>query len=132
MMPSPWNASIKLLYATDVNTFFTIGTVHKGDPFDVVADVEVGENLNEAVDSFDLWVTIRNLSQFSILLRNQISRPLNPASNAPSFNEIRVGFNGGWNASEGDILQAVAAYKVTAGGFTDYSTAESNTFVVSI
>lgn len=34
-------------------------------------------------------------------------------------------------ASVGDVLQAVASYKVTAGANYDYSTATSVTFVVS-
>jgi hypothetical protein len=37
----------------------------------------------------------------------------------------------GWNASEGDILEAVATYKVTAGVFTDYSTSRSQPIIVT-
>jgi len=44
-----------------------------------------------------------------------------------------VNIPGNWsaNAEVGDVLQAVASYKVTAGVNTDFSSAQSNTFVVS-
>lgn len=83
------------------------------------------------LDGFDLWVSIRNLSQSNTLLTNQISRALTPANNVPFNDEIRVAFNGGWKANEGDILQAVATYKVTAGANTAYSEDESTRFIVS-
>jgi hypothetical protein len=105
--------------------------VDAGEPFDVIADVEVGENLNEVVDSFDLWVSIRNLSQSTTVLRNQISQPLIPTSNEPARNQIRLGFTGGWKANQGDVLQALAVYRVSAGATTDYTSAESLTFIVS-
>jgi hypothetical protein len=130
-MPSPWSASIKLLYTAYANTFFTMRLINVGEPFDVIAHVENGENLSMNVDSFDLWVFIRNLSQSTTPLRNQLSRPLTPTASDPYRDEIRVGFTGGWNANEGDILQAVAVYKVSAGVTSDYTTAESDILIVS-
>jgi hypothetical protein len=132
-MPSPWDASIKLLYATDLNTFFTIDDVARGDSFDVIANVEIGENLNENVDRFDLRVGIVNLTQSRAVAAVNQGGALTPANNTPFFAEIRVNIPGNWsaNAQVGDVLQAVASYKVTAGANVDFSTALSNTFVVS-
>jgi hypothetical protein len=132
-MPSPWDANIKLLYATDLNTFFTIDDVARGDSFDVIANVEIGENLNENVDSFDLRVGIVNLTQSSSVDIQTRSGALTPQNNTPFFDEIRLNIPGNWSARAevGDVLQAVASYKVTAGANVDFSTALSNTFVVS-
>jgi hypothetical protein len=132
-MPSPWDASIKLLYATDLNTFFTIDDVPRGDSFDVIANVEIGENLNENVDSFDIRIGIVNLTQSSSVAVVADAGALTPQNNTPFSAEIRVNIPGNWsaNAEVGDVLQAVASYKVTAGANVDFSTAQSNTFVVS-
>jgi len=129
-MPSPWDASIKLLYAVDVGTFFTIDDVTNGDQFDIIANVEIGENLNENVDSFDLRVAVRNLTQSSTLEIVNLSDNLTPVNNQPRNEELRASF-AAVNATPGDVLQAVASYRVTAGINFDFSTAESNTFVVS-
>jgi hypothetical protein len=132
-MPSPWDASIKLLYATDLNTFFTIDDVGRGDSFDVIANVEIGENLNENVDRFDIRVGIVNLTQSRAVAAVNQGDTLTPADDTAFFQEIRVNIPGNWsaNAEVGDVLQAVASYKVTAGANIDFSTALSNTFVVS-
>jgi hypothetical protein len=129
-MSSDWDASIKLLYATDVGTFFTVDDVSNGATFDVIANVEIGENLNENVDSFVLRVGIVNLTQSSSVSIVDQPGTLTPANN-PFFAEERVNIPAGWAAAVGDVLQAVASYKVTAGANTDFSTAQSNTFVVS-
>jgi hypothetical protein len=130
-MPSDWDANIKLLYATDVGTFFTIDDVSNGATFDVIANVEIGENLNEHVDRFDLRVGIVNLtSSASVAIVDQ-GQTLTPVQNQPFLAEVRVNIPSGWTAAVGDVLQAVASFKVTAGINLDFSTAESNTFVVS-
>ena len=119
-MPSPWDASIKLLYGVDQGTFFTLDDLALDDPFDVIANVERGSNLNQVVDSHVLRVGIRNLT----------------TSETVAIEELRLQIPSGWAAqgsgsNVGDVLQAVASYKVVAGVNTDFSTAESNTFVVS-
>jgi hypothetical protein len=130
-MSSDWDASIKLLYATDAGTFFTIDDVSSGAAFDVIANVEIGENLNEHVNSFVLRVGIVNLTQSSSVFSVDQPGTLTPANNQTFFAEERVNIPAGWAAAVGDVLQAVASYKVTAGANTDFSTAQSNTFVVS-
>ena len=129
-MPSDFDASIKLLYPTDVGTFFTIDDVANGAAFDVIANVEIGQDLNQSVDSFDLNVGIVNLTRSSSVATVTDSGALAPAA-APRLEERRVNIAAGWTAQVGDVLQAVASYKVTAGVNVDFSTAQSVTFVVS-
>jgi hypothetical protein len=129
-MPSPWDANIKLLYTVDAGTFFTIDDVGNNDPFDVIANVEIGENLNENVDDFVLRVAIRNLTQSTTVQIVDQPGKLTPANNTPFNSEERVSFNAP-NQTVGDVLRAVASYRVNAGSNSDFSTAESNTFVVS-
>jgi len=38
---SGWDIKIKLLYAADKNSFFTIDTICNGESFDVIANVEL-------------------------------------------------------------------------------------------
>jgi hypothetical protein len=128
-MPSDWDASIKLLYAVDVGAFFTIDDVANGADFEVVANVEIGQDLNQNVDRFDLRVGIVNLTQSSSVKIVNDSGTLTPTA-APFLQERKVRISG-WSAQAGDVLQAVASYKVTAGANTDFSTAISPTFVVS-
>jgi hypothetical protein len=128
-MPSDFDASIKLLYAVDVGSFFTIDDVANGADFEIVANVEIGQDYNQNVDSFDLRVGIVNLTQSSSVKIVDDSGTLTPAA-APFFDERKVLISG-WSAQVGDVLQAVASYKVTAGANTDFSTAVSQTFVVS-
>jgi hypothetical protein len=133
-MPSDFDASIKLLYAVDAGVqFFTIDDVANGAEFVIVANVEIGADLNQNVDNFDLRVGIRNLTQSVTVATVNDSGTLTPdPTPAPFFDERRVTIPAGWGPAEvGDVLQAVAAYIVTAGANKDFSTAESQTFVVS-
>jgi hypothetical protein len=55
-----------------------------------------------------------------------------PANNSALVRDERVNIPAGWGpAAPGDVLQAVAAYRVKAGVNDDFSTAQSQTFVVS-
>jgi len=129
-MPSDLDASIKLLYPVDLNQFFTVDDVASGDSFDVIANVEIGQDLNQSVDNFDLRVGIVNLTQSNSVAVVNDAGALAPAA-TPFLDERRVNIPAGWSANAGDVLQAVASYKVTAGVNTDFSTAVSQTFVVS-
>ena len=124
------DASIKLLYAVDDGSFFTMDTVESGKPFDLVANIEIGENLNEQVDALDLFVGVRNLTQSTPVKTVTHSEPLTPANNQEVRREIRIDVEPPWTAQEGDVLEAVATLKITHGANTDYSTAASDTFVV--
>ena len=62
-MSNDMDANIKLLYPVDKNSFFTIDDVGLGKEFDVIANVEVGEDLNEVIDRHEVRVGIVNLTQ---------------------------------------------------------------------
>jgi hypothetical protein len=132
-MPNDLDANLKLLYATDVNTFSSIDDVKLDDPFDVVLDVEIGRDLNQSVDRHDTRVAIRNLTRSVVAATVDGSEPLVPANNSDFQTQWRINIPAGWglNAQAGDVLQAVASYRVTAGANFDFSTAESRPFVVS-
>ena len=124
------DAAIKLLYAAAQNTDFSVGVLDPGTPFDVIADVEIGENLNENVDEHTIRVSIVNLSSATRIALNEVVAPLKPQNNTPRRDRLRVPFGALANADPGDVIQAIGTYKVTAGVNTDVSTAFSETFTV--
>ena len=131
-MPGNQDANIKLLYVVDENSFFTADTVAVGTAFDVIANVEIGKDLMEVVTKENLFVSVVNLSQSTVLQQQSLENVLTPVDNPDPLNqELRIKVSGGWTANEGDVLEAIATYKVTAGVFTDYSAARSATVVVS-
>ena len=131
-MPGNQDANIKLLYVVDENSFFTADTVTVGAAFDVIANVEIGKDLMEVVSKENLFVSVVNLSQSTVLQQQSLENVLTPVDNPDPLNqELRIKVSGGWTANEGDVLEAIATYKVTAGVYTDYSAARSGTVVVS-
>jgi hypothetical protein len=94
--------------------------------FDAIANVEIGENLNEVVDDFVLRVAVRNLTQSTNVQIVDLARALVAANNTAFTSEDRVSRNAP-NQAVGDVLQAVASYRVNAGANSDFSTAESHT-----
>ena len=129
-MPGPWDASIKLLYPVDQGLLTTIDDIDNNTPFDALADVEVGENLNEHVDDFVLRVAVLNLTQSTTIAVEELQRALTPADDTTFTAQERVSLNAP-NQTVGDILQLVASYRVNAGSNSDFSNAESVTFTVS-
>ena len=129
-MPGPWDASIKLLYPVDQGQFTTIDDIDNATPFDAIANVEIGENLNEHVDDFELRVAVLNLTQSTTIQVETLSRALTPADDSTFTAEERVPLNAP-NQTPGDVLQLVASYRVNAGSNSDFSNAESVTFNVS-
>jgi hypothetical protein len=119
-----------LLYPADDGTDFTIDVLPPNTDYDVIANVEIGENLNEFVDEFTLRVAIINLTTASQVDLKQVTDKLVPQNNTQFRDEVRVDFGPIQNSAAGDVLQAVASYKVTAGATYDVSTAQSVTFVV--
>jgi len=134
-MSGDMDASVKLLYATDLGTFLTVDEVALDDSFDVIMNVEIGQDLNQVVTRYTARVGIRNLTQSKTVATIEDAQPLTPAA-SPFFQELRLNIpagwsNGGTDAQPGDVLQAVASYKVEAGVNTDLSMAESVPFIVS-
>jgi hypothetical protein len=128
-MSNPWDATVKLLYPVDDGTFFTLDVLPPNTPYDVIANVEIGENLNENVDKFILRVAIINMTTATQVDLQEIEGKLTPLNNTQHLEEVRVDFGPLQNSSPGDVLQAVASYRVIAGANFDISTAVSATFV---
>jgi hypothetical protein len=128
-----WDATLKLVYAVDDNQFFAVDTVEAGKAFDVIANLEIGKELMGFATGYDLFVSVRNLSQSTTppQLTKKQSVTLTPTGTALNQEE-RVNFAPGWTgASEGDVLEVIASLKVTAGIHTDYSLAASEPFMIS-
>ena len=123
------DANLKLLYATDAGSYYTADTIDAGEPFDVIANVEIGEGLFGFVDKHELFVSVLNVSKSKTVLEKVHVENLTPENKAYRA-EVTVKLTDPWTAESGDILQVVATYKVTAGATTDYSHDESDRFIV--
>ena len=130
-MSGTWDANIRLVYAVDDGGSFAIDTNENGRAFEVIANIGIGRNLMQFVDKCDLFVSIRNLSQSNTVLCQHQSYALAPQS-ASLNQKLQVKFDAGWKANEGDVLEVVATFKVTAGANSDYTLAGSAPFIVSI
>jgi hypothetical protein len=128
-MPGPWDASIKLLYPVDQNGFTTIDDLTNGSTFDAIANVEIGEDLNENVDDFVLRVGVLNLTTSQTIQIKEKKGKLTPQDDTTFLAEERVSLNPPAQ-TPGDVLKLVASYRVNAGSNSDTSSAESVTFTV--
>lgn len=129
-----WDANIKLLYAADTGTSFTADTVSSTEPFDAIGEVEIGARLNENVDRHDLFLAVHNLSQSTIKASETAGGVIAPQVNTDRNEALQASFSppgGGWG-NDGDVLELIASYKVSAGVNTDYSTARSQPFIVTV
>jgi hypothetical protein len=129
-MSGTWDATITLVYAADQGRSSAIDTIKCGEAFDLVADVRIGRNLMQFVDSCELFVAVRNLSRSTALLNRRQSYVLAPQDSALD-QRLHVKVDAGWSANEGDALDALATFKVTAGVNSDYTLARSAPFIVS-
>jgi hypothetical protein len=130
-MAGTWDADITIIHAADEGGSLATGTVRCGEAFDVLATIRVGRNLMQFVDTADLFVSVRNLSASRPLTRRHLSIPLAPQDAALS-RQLRVAVAGGWAAEDGDLLEALATLKVTAGVNPDYALARSAPFIVTM
>jgi hypothetical protein len=132
-MPNPEDATIKLLYAADDGQPSALDVLPLNTAFDVIANTEIGENLNENVDSHELRIAVVNLTTSETIQVVPFSQTLTPQNNTQRNDVLTVDFAAVPNtkATSGDVLQAVASYRVVAGANFDISTAESPTFVVA-
>lgn len=129
-MANDYIATIKLLYPVAAGASYTLQDIVAGKEFDVIADVEIGRDLNDVVDRFDLRLGVVNLTTAGSVAVVDCGAVLKPAD-APLIEQRRVSVPGGWTAARsGDVLQVVASYKVTAGSNVETSTAQSSTFCV--
>lgn len=129
-MANNFDASIKLLYPVDQGSFFTIDVLEPTDSFDVIANVEIGQGLNQFVSEHVLRVSVVNLMTGGVAGTAEVRAPLTPQLNTQRREEIRANLPVAKDVSPGDVLQAVASYKVIAGANVDISTEKSETFAV--
>ncbi len=124
------DASIKLVYAADKGTNFTVDMLELVDDYDVVADVEIGEDLNQVVDEHTLRAAVVNLTTATQVAFKDLTEVLKPQNNTQRRAQLRLQFGPIQNSNPGDVLQVVASYKVVAGVMIKQSTAFSETFTV--
>ena len=129
-MAGTWDADITIIHAADEGGSLAVDTIPCGEAFDVLATIRVGRNLMQFVDTCDLFVSVHNLSAGRLLTRRRLSLPLAPQDVALT-RQLRVAVAGGWAAEDGDLLEALATLKITAGVNPDYSLARSAPFIVS-
>lgn len=129
-MSGTWDANIISVYAVADGGSFALDAIAGGDAFDVIANIRIGQNLMQFVDQCDLFVSIRNLSRSSTLLCQRQSFELEPRK-ATLNQKLRVCFDAGWDAEEGDALDVIATFKVTSGVNFDYTLARSEPFIVA-
>lgn len=129
-MSGAWDASIRLVYAVNAGSSSAIDTIANGAAFDVLANIRIGEDLMKVVDGYELFISVRNLSQSDTLLRQHESSQLTPRRTALA-QTLDVNFGAGWEANEGDVLDVVATFKVMAGVNANYSLASGDRFVVT-
>jgi hypothetical protein len=124
-----WDASIRNVQAVESAVVFApLDVVPIGSAFDVVAAVRVGASLMSVADSYDLFVVARSLSRGSVLARTRDHHLLRPQRHA-LHRTLRTSVPAGWDADDGDLLDVIATFKVTAGVHTDYSHARSDPFI---
>jgi hypothetical protein len=130
MASNQYDASIKLLYITDNDTFYAADSLAVGQPFDVIANVEIGKELMHNVEDEKVHVSIVNLSKAKVLNTGELAKHIEK-SEKPYNDELRVNIPAGWEADDGDVLEAVASYRVSTGLFTDYSVMHSQQIVAT-
>jgi hypothetical protein len=132
-VPNAQDAVIKLLTPVDDGTNFTIDLLPLAAGYDVVADVEIGATLVQTATQQSLHVAVVNLTTATQVQLKDVTVPIpSTPSGSPFRGTIKVDFDpvSASGAVSGDVLQAVASYKVTANSSTDVSAAQSVTFVV--
>ncbi|GGN90956.1 hypothetical protein GCM10010112_76820 [Actinoplanes lobatus] len=128
--PNAFDAQINSLYPVRKNTDFTISVLDATKPFDVLADVEIGEGLNEFVMKHLLQVSVINRSTATRVAFADLAEDLKAEDNTPRTARLRVPFGPLLNVNSGDVMELVATYTVTAGVNTSVSNEISDTFTI--
>jgi hypothetical protein len=130
MSANAWDASINQIRPVRQAGNVAVADVPNADPYDILCDITIGEDLNEHVDNLVLSVSVINLTTANQVLNIPVTKALTPVDDTDFFTTERVSFPAP-SQSPGDVLQAVASVTVNAGSNTDFSSAQSATFVVS-
>ncbi|MEU7857853.1 hypothetical protein [Nonomuraea sp. NPDC049141] len=124
------DASVLLIRAEDA-AGFAISSIKVGDPFNVVADYQVGSNVMQVVKDVTLMVSINNITQLKAVFKKDKTDPLTAVQKlTPYKSTITLAVPANWMADEGDILDIKATFKVVAGVLSDFSTAVAAPVVV--
>ncbi|CAM5419338.1 MULTISPECIES: hypothetical protein [Streptomyces] len=122
-MAGTWDASVNVLYITEGGGAFTAQKLKIASAFDVVAEVEIGAQLNGFATADRLVVTVTNLTTGVVTTQVNNRANLIPAGTVRR-EQIRVPFPA-LVANEGDLLRATCSYRATAGINADYSWGQS-------
>ncbi|WP_162688463.1 MULTISPECIES: hypothetical protein [unclassified Streptomyces] len=127
MPTGTWDASVKQLCFADDGTLFTADTITTGGPYDVIADIEIGAELNGFANAHRLIVTVTNLTTNQVIGTQTLAIPLTPTHDVRR-EQLRADFPSlaANTANDGDLLVARCSYKVTAGVHTDIAHATSD------
>lgn len=122
--------NLTTVYLAEPDTSFAANTLIAGTPFDVVGAVAIGKDRVGDVTEEKLSVSVVNLSASSVLLKGETT--IHPSQDGDRLHNsyLRVSFAGGWDAEDGDVLEAVATYRLRAGEEIAYSAARSRWVVV--
>ncbi|MGW4869305.1 hypothetical protein [Streptomyces chartreusis] len=122
-MAGSWDASVNVLYITESGAVYTAQTLKIANAFDVVAEIEVGAQLNGFTTADRLVVTVTNLTTGVVTTQVNNRTSLMPAGTVRR-EQIRVAFPP-LVANEGDLLRATCSYRATAGINANFSWGQS-------
>ncbi|MEV0897130.1 hypothetical protein [Actinoplanes sp. NPDC049802] len=128
--PNAFDAQINSIDPVVQGKNFTVSVLDATKPFDALADVEIGEGLNEFVNKHLLQVSVVNRSTANRVAFNELEQKLAPQDNTPRAETLRVAFGPLANVTSGDVIELVATYTVTAGVNTSVTNEISDTFTI--
>ncbi|GAA0906351.1 toll/interleukin-1 receptor domain-containing protein [Virgisporangium aurantiacum] len=125
-----WGVAIQRLYPVVRDGSVSTDRIPIDGGFEVIAEVAIGGRLMGMVARHMLDVVVVNMTTLQQVGHATFEQPLVPTSTALRA-QIRSGFDPLAGTSVGDVLQAQAVYKVTAGVDTETTSAQGELFVVS-
>jgi hypothetical protein len=84
MSSNAWDASINQIRPVRQGGNVAVADVPNGDPYDLLCDITIGENLNEHVDELVLSVSVINLTTATQVLNIPVTRPSLPSTTPTS------------------------------------------------
>lgn len=126
MSTGEYDARIKQLSVVKKGTSFTVSTLTVAQDFDIIADIEVGQSLNAVISRIEIFASVGNRTQLVQAQAQKFTDNAPVAANAPREARITIPFNALAGVNEGDLLEATATLKITAGALTDLSAATSD------
>lgn len=91
----------------------------------MVAKVAGDNDVAGDVTEEKLYVSVLNLSTSRVLLKGETTNHRSREGKHTDHPHLRVSFPGGWDAEEGDVLEAAATYRLGKGEELGYSAARS-------